>query len=44
VFASVDAIRWTGPGPSFPAVCERLGAKSLALRAASMCVGLTRET
>lgn len=36
VFASVDAIRWTGPGPSFPAVCERLGAKSLALRAASI--------
>ncbi len=36
VFASVDDIRWRGPGPSFAAVCERLGAPSLALRAAAL--------
>ncbi len=36
VFASVDDIRWRGPGPDFAAVCERLGAPSLALRAAAM--------
>lgn len=35
VFTSVDAIRWTGPGPGFPALCERLGARSLAVRAAA---------
>ena len=34
VFASVDAIWWTGPRPGFPAVCERLGATSLSQRAA----------
>jgi 5'-3' exonuclease len=38
VFASVDDIRWRGPTPAFPAVCERLGAKNLALRAAAMAV------
>jgi 5'-3' exonuclease len=36
VFASVDDIRWRGPKPNFPVVCERLGATSLALRAAAM--------
>jgi 5'-3' exonuclease len=36
VFASVDDICWRGPRPDFPGVCERLGAPSLALRAAAM--------
>ena len=36
VFTSVDAIRWTGPQANFPNVCERLGAKNLALRAAAI--------
>lgn len=44
VFASVDDIRWRGPGPSFAAVCERLGAPSLALRAAAMAGGLPEST
>lgn len=39
VFASVDDIRWRGPGPDFAAVSERLGTKGLALRAASMAAG-----
>ena len=33
VFASVDAIRWTGPRERFTAVCERLGSSALAARA-----------
>ena len=36
VFESVDAIRWSGPRSDFPAVCERLGAKNLALRATAI--------
>lgn len=36
VFPAVDAIRWTGPRPGFPALCERLGATSLAQRAARL--------
>jgi len=39
VFDSVNAIRWRGPRADFPAVCDRLGAKSLALRAAAMARG-----
>lgn len=36
VFASVDGIRWRGPHPAFPAICDRLGAPSLAQRAARL--------
>jgi len=36
VFPSVDAIRWTGPRPDFERVCERLGSKTMALRATAI--------
>lgn len=36
VFASVDVIRWTGPRADFAAVCRRLGATTLAERAARL--------
>jgi 5'-3' exonuclease len=41
VFASVDAIRWTGPRPEFETVCQRLGSKSLALRASAIAARFT---
>jgi len=36
VFDSVDALRWTGPGPEFEAVSARLGSTGLARRAAAI--------
>ena len=36
LLASVEELRWTGPGPAFAAMCERLGAPGLEPRAAAL--------
>jgi 5'-3' exonuclease len=36
LLADVDDLRWTGPGPVFGEVCDRIDARSLAIRAARL--------
>jgi hypothetical protein len=36
LLAGVDDLRWTGPGPVFGEVCDRIDARSLATRAARL--------
>ena len=36
LLGSVDELRWTGPGPTFAATCERLGATGLEERARAL--------
>ena len=39
VFASVDALRWTGPRPEFEALAKSLGAPELSDRARAIAAG-----